>query len=96
MIGLGRVPEATAVLVKESGDDIQAVLDMALEFGIQDAELWEAMLHKAQGSIVRLNQLLRYAERYKEPVRLIDAYPEETTLQDLLEPLDDMFEQVAK
>lgn len=96
MMKLGRTPEATQVLIDCSEDDIESALQLALQFGIEDHHLWEAFFAKSQGQTTRVNQLLKYAERFAKPERLVDAYPAEACLSEVADSLMAMFGQLEK
>jgi len=49
-IKIGKIKEATQILIQESGDDINSAVDMALKFGVDDAVLWENLLDKVKGN----------------------------------------------
>lgn len=82
-IKIGKIKEATQILIQESGDDVNSAVDMALKFGVDDAVLWENLLDKVKGNSKQVGKLLVYSDVYSQPEKFIDAYPEDITLGEI-------------
>jgi len=93
-IKIGKIREATQILIQESGDDINSAVDMALKFGVDDAILWQNLLEKVKGNAKQVGKLLLYSDVYAEPEKFIEAYPENITLGEITQDLDEMFKKI--
>lgn len=76
LIKVGKVKEATEMLIQTSGDNIQSVVDLALKFGVDSDLLWDSILQKCAGDTDKVTQLLEYVDVYEQPDKFIDLYPD--------------------
>ena len=93
-IKTGKVDEAVNVLVENCSDNMKEVVDLAVQFGINDKLLWESILAKASQDKDKISQLLEYVDVYQHPSRFIDAYDDDLEIGEIRQPLIDTFDRL--
>ena len=93
-IKTGKTDDAVNVLVENCSDNMKEVVDLAVQFGINDKLLWESILAKASQDKDKISQLLEYVDVYQHPHRFIDAYDDDLEIGEIRQPLIDTFDRL--
>jgi len=72
-------------------DHVDEIINLCMLFNVPEDRIWNPLLSRARKDNSTIPQLLNNAESYRKPHRFIKAFNDNTTLEDMRQPLMDMF-----
>ena len=57
------------------------MVDLAVEFNLNDDILWDKIIGKSYGDIEKVATILQFSDIYKEPARFIDALDDDVEIE---------------
>lgn len=69
------------MLIDSCSENLSEVVQLAVEFDINDDHLWDQIIAKSKGDVGRVSTILQYADVYRDPARFIDALDDDTEIE---------------
>jgi len=69
------------LLIDSCSENLSEVVQLAVEFDINDDHLWDQIIAKSKGDVGRVSTILQYADVYRDPARFIDALDDDTEIE---------------
>ena len=89
-----KTEEAISVLINNCCDNLEGVIELAVQFVDDNKRLWDAIIAKAKEDNSRIAQLLDYVDIYEQPEQFIDAYDDDAEVGDMRDPLISTFNRL--
>ena len=70
------------------------MIEICKLYNVPDEELWDPLLADAKKDNTKMPQLLNYVEAYQKPHRFMTYLNNETTLEDMRDPILGMFDRI--
>jgi hypothetical protein len=67
---------------------------MAIQFGIDNEDMWDRILSKISGDPVKVGKLMKYSDVYAHPERFIAALPDDSTLSNVSQDVQTMYTRI--
>lgn len=75
----------------EECDNVSDVIELAVQFNINDDLIWDEILLKSLHQTDKINQLLDFVDQYKKPKLIVQAYDKNVKLIDVRDSLINAF-----
>ena len=84
---MGKKSEAIQILKTHCLDSLDDVIDLCRMFDVPEQELWDPLLEMANQDNSKIPQLLEYVDSYKKPHRIMRAFNDHSTIDEMRQPL---------
>ena len=81
---MGKKKEGIQILVDKCTDDMEYVIQLAVQFEVGSNQLWDQIIEKAKGNNQLITKLLNYVDMYYKPERFFEAYDDDSEIGDLM------------
>jgi hypothetical protein len=82
-IKIGETKEAVRLLIDSCSENINQVVELAVQFNIDDDHLWDQIIAKSKGDVGRVSTILQYADVYRDPARFLDALDDDIEIDQI-------------